>query len=54
MVTEMIVLYKTSSERNVSRMEKMLVEEYWAYCDNSIGGGGGPVDGPPYYLYMVR
>ena len=51
---ELIVLYKTSSERNIRLMEKILIEEYWEYCDNSVGGGGGPVGGPPYYLYIVR
>ena len=49
----MDVLYKTSSRDYVKRMESMMVDEYRQYCDNSIAGGGGPVAGPPYYLYIV-
>lgn len=50
---KMIVLYETASQNKVKKMEAMLVDEYREYCDNSIGGGGGPVAGPPYYLYIV-
>ena len=52
--TQMIVRYRTSSEDYVRRMEDILVDEYEDYCDNIISGGGGPVSGPPYYLYIVR
>ena len=49
----MNVLYKTSSRDYVKLMESKMVDEYRQYCDNSIAGGGGPVAGPPYYLYIV-
>ena len=52
--SEMIVLYKTSSDGFVRAIEAMLIDEYWEDCDNSIGGGGGSLSGPPYYLYIVR
>ena len=50
--SEMIVIYKTQSLRNVRYVESALIEEYGG--DNSIGGGGGPITGPPYYVYIVR
>lgn len=51
---EMILLYQTNSGRFVREIEAIMIDEYWEYCDNSIGGGGGSVSGPPYYLYLVR
>ena len=50
---KMIVLYETSSRSKIKMMEATLVDEYREYCDNSIGGGGGAVGGPRYYLYIV-
>ena len=52
--TEMVVLYETRSEDFVRTAERILVEEYLDYCDNTIGGGGGSLMEPPYYLYIVR
>ena len=51
---EMIVLYQTRSIDSVSKLESHLVEHNWEVADNSIGGGGGRIGGPPYYLYLVR
>jgi hypothetical protein len=51
---EMIVLYKTRSIDSVSRLESYLVEHNWEVADNRIGGGGGRIGEPPYYLYIVR
>ena len=51
---EMIVLYRTTSDRFGRRIEAILIEHYWEDCDNSIGGGGGRKGYPPYYLYIVR
>ena len=54
---EMVVLYKTSRYSNdnfVRELERELVDKHWEDCDNSIGGGGGPLGKPPYYLYIVR
>ena len=50
---EMVVLYKTSSQTQVRKMEKYLTEVYLGDCDNSVGGGGGLLGDPPYYLYIV-
>ncbi len=51
---EMIVLYKTRSERLVTGMERALIDYFWDDCDNSNRGGAPPGEGPPYYLYIVR
>lgn len=51
---EMVILYKTNSNRFVRQLEATLIDEYWEYCDNEISGGGGPKGSPPYYLYIVR
>ena len=53
---EMIVLYKTSSLKNVRELEKQLIEENWddERLFNLIGGGGGKAGEGPYYLYIVR
>ena len=51
---EMIVLHRTGSDKLVRALEKNLVDDYWGYTDNTIGGGGGPSGEPPYYLYIVR
>lgn len=51
---EMIVLYRTSSDRYQRQLEQTLIDDYWDECDNSIQGGGGrPASGPSYYLYIV-
>lgn len=51
---EMILIYGTSSINHVRELEAVLIDYYWAVCDNSIGGGGGRVGAGPYYLYIVR
>ena len=48
----MIVLYETSSVEYIVYVEQVLVAEYGS--NNLIGGGGGGVQGQPYYLYIVR
>ncbi len=50
---EMVVLYKTESERFVRDGERFLIDRYRDVCENTIGGGGGRLSGPPYYLYVV-
>ena len=52
--SEMILLYRTTSEAHVRGIEEYLIDRYWAYCDNLRGGGGGPLGKPPYYVYIVR
>ena len=53
---EMVVLYEASSENYVRDAEFILVDDFWEHegCDNLASGGGGPVSGPPYFLYLVR
>ena len=51
---EMIVLYRTSSERYVRAMELKLIDKFSRTADNLIGGGGGRLDFGPYYLYIAR
>lgn len=51
---EMLVLYCSASISNVSILEDLLVEQNFDLCDNLIGGGGGNIGEPPYYLYLVR
>ncbi len=51
---EMVVLYRTTSNRFVRKLETVLIEEYWEHCNNEIGGGGGQIGSAPYYLYIVR
>lgn len=51
---EMIVLYRTRSERLVTDMERELIDYFWDDCDNCIRGGAPPGKGPTYYLYIVR
>ena len=50
---EMVVLYKTMSERFVRDTEGFLTDLYWEDCDNSIRGRSGRLSGAPYYLYVV-
>ena len=52
--SEMILLYRTRSNTYARDIEAILVDDYWEDCDNSIGGGGGSLSGPPYFLYVVR
>ena len=50
---EMVVVYRTSSDKHVRELEAFLVEYYDGYSDNERGGGGGARGAPPYYLYVV-
>jgi len=51
---EMVVLWRTTSESSVRATEWELTDRYWEYCDNSVHGGGGRLEGPPFFLYVVR
>ncbi len=51
---EMIVVYRTTSYRNATAAEKDLIRFNWDDTDNVRDGGGGPLAGPPYFLYLVR
>ncbi|MBI3481107.1 MAG: GIY-YIG nuclease family protein [Nitrosomonadales bacterium] len=50
---EMIVIYETSSINHVSTLEAALIEHNWEFTDNQVGGGGGNIGDPPYFLYVV-
>jgi hypothetical protein len=57
--SQMIVVYKSSSEKNIRLMEAFLTEYIREHrqdprCDNINEGGGGPCGDPPYFLYVVR
>ena len=51
----MIVLYTTTSSRNVGRLETTLLQHNWEREDlhNFQGGGVGMNAEGPYYLYVV-
>ena len=49
----MIVVYETRSERNARDFEARLIRYYRDNADNERRGGGGPLGGPPFYLYVV-
>jgi len=49
----MHVKYETSSRDYVTYMEAILVEYFWDYIENEIGGGGGNYGNGPYYLYVL-
>ncbi len=51
---DMILIYRTHSEKNVRTAERFLVKLFEDDLDNEIGGGGGQLGDPPYYLYLVR
>ncbi|MGH2361410.1 MAG: hypothetical protein ACRDGM_12825 [bacterium] len=50
---EMIVLYRTSSIVHVKDLETDFINYNWDVTDNEIGGGGGRIGDPPYFLYVV-
>lgn len=52
---EMRVIYRTSSWRNVTRVERGLIDHNWncESCTNQRGGGAGFSGEGPYYLYVV-
>ena len=47
-------LWRTESEGYVRVLEEHLVERFRTSLDNEASGGGGGVQGPPYYLYVVH
>lgn len=49
----MIVVYRTTSDKHVRQMERLLVDHNWECGDNVYRGGGGPSGVGPYYLYIV-
>lgn len=49
----MVVQYKTTSVKFVTRAEKELVNQYWDNVVNKIGGGGGPAGEGTQYLYLL-
>lgn len=50
---KMLVVYQSSSIKNVRELEYLLVEHNRDLCDNIISGGGGNYGEPPYYMYVV-
>lgn len=50
---KMIVVYQSSSVKNVRDLERLLIEHNRELCDNIISGGGGNYGNPPYYMYVV-
>ena len=54
--TEMVVIYRTRSLKNVIKVEKQLIEWHWDILENERAGGGGHLQkGEPwYYTYLVR
>ena len=50
----MELLWRTESEKYVRTLEEQLVERFRTSLDNEASGGGGDVQGPPYYLYVVH
>ena len=49
----MIVLYKTTSEKYARDFERRSIDWYGDASDAERRGGGGPLGGPPFYLYVV-
>lgn len=52
---EMIVVYKTSSDAVVRKVEREMTDWFIEddECHNEAPGGGGPRGEPPYFLYVV-
>lgn len=48
----MVVLYETTSEKHARDTEERLIKRYRGRSDN-WQEGGGPLKGPPYFLYVV-
>ena len=47
-------LWRTQSEKDVAILEAWLIEVFGSSLDNTAAGGGGDVQGPPYFLYVVH
>ncbi len=50
---EMIVIYRSISLNSVRDLESELIEHNKELADNFIGGGGGRIGKPPYFMYVV-
>jgi len=50
---KMLIVYQSSSIKNVRDLERLLVQHNRELCDNIIAGGGGNYGEPPYYMYVV-
>lgn len=50
----MVVLYKTTSVLNVKTLERFLIDNYFDYLTNEVGGGGGDLsNGGLCFLYII-
>lgn len=50
----MVVLYKTTSVDYVKELERFLVNNYFDYITNEVGGGGGDLSsGGSSFLYII-
>jgi len=50
---EMILVYETSSDKNLREVERILTAYYTGWSDNRNDGGGGRRGDGPYYVYVV-
>jgi len=50
---EMIVVYQTTSDKNLRELETLLTDYYAGHSDNQNDGGAGPRGQGPYFLYVV-
>lgn len=51
--SSMDVLWETEQEDDARAVENTLVDMFREHCDNA-GPGGGNLEGPPYFLYVVH
>ena len=52
--SSMDVLWETQQEDDVRAVESTLVDMFRQYCDNVGPGGGGNLEGPSYFRYVVH
>ena len=50
---KMKVIYRSTSLESVRELERELIEHNKELADNFIGGGGGRIGEPPYFMYVV-
>ncbi len=50
---EMILVYQTTSYKNLCEVERILTTYYAGWSDNRNDGGGGPSGDGLYYVYVV-
>lgn len=50
---KMLVIYKSTSLKYVSELERELIKHNQDLADNIIGGGGGNYGDSPYFMYVV-